>query len=306
MNYLQSETKSIKSNIDELNDKINKLSYVNEMEIYIKKKEFILNTLREKISLLQNLKNIEFKIKEIEYEEIKHKNIIQECSKVDYISLQSIENKLSMLSKLNRIHESLIFNNSEMKNQISIIDATNSINEISNGISKAENKYYIYDKILPLNKRYKEFSMALDDVQIILNKTKYINDIIEIYNKLDTQLEKLKLIFDKYIKLKSCNESINKGNEYMKKFKNLNKSEEDLLILYEQIDRYNKINNIFNNFNKLCTEFNSTMDLSSKYKKEVEELLDEYKAILKNYSICPVCGSDINEEKINNIIDNYQ
>ena len=237
-----------------------------------------LNTYLDK---LKNVNNLEIKIKIIEnlnnnYKYLKNKKEIYNYCKSEIEKSSIIIYKLKGINRLIEI-DKYLFAIVSLKSKLSKLN--------SNFILANSNKIDLNTMLL-----------QLDNTETIQGK---INDSSNNLKNLN-QLNSLK---DKYI---SNQDSIKRGERYIKMFKDvhlvdnyyksLQKNIIKLEVLYDKklvIDKY-KIN--------LSLE-------KDKYKNvtlQMEESLNKYKELLKNQEICPLCLSNLDDDKVNHIIEHFK
>lgn len=299
---IQNSKKMIQNNLEAIEEKIESLSYVDELKINIEKKEYIINKLNLKVNLLNKLIELKNKLVSINEEQKDLEKIISILSKVDEINLDLLLNKLTLYTHLIKIRENLNFINEEMKKQREIINLTLNVDNIETNIILLNSKVEKLNKIMLLNKKYDYTNSLLQESKVIIDKTKYIKNVEKLFEKLEQTIKQKIIITEKYNQYLSTKESINKGFNYMEKLNTIDSCDFKLLQLENKNKILEKIRSLNNSLNNIEAEISSNIVISKKCMNEIQQLLAKYKEILNHYSICPTCGSEITNDKIDIII----
>lgn len=299
---IQNTKKLIQNNLEGIDEKINNLSYINDLKLNIEKKEEIINKLNSKVTLLNKLIALNNKLKTIKSEQLDLEYNITILSKVDKVNLDILFKKLTFYLELKKIYKSLTILNQDMKKQEEIINITSSINNLEKILLLLNNKVESLNKIVFLHEKYTNTNILLYESELIINKTKDIKTVEQIFVRLEESLKQKQLITEKYNQYSANRDSINKGLEYMKKFNTIDSCNETIVQLENKNNIIDKLRSLNNNLKNINTEINDNVAISRKYSNEIQQSLVKYKEILNHYSICPTCGSEINNDKINSII----
>jgi len=139
----------------------------------------------------------------------------------------------------------------------------------------------------------------------ILNSLKNIDNIEKDINLITIKQEQYKKIIDLKVRFDDINKRISIGKIYIERLANIDSImniKDSINIKYERLKgllEYKKEYDIYmNNITK-------AKESLIKSKKEMENLLEQYKAILSRIERCPLCLSTIDKEKIDNIINSY-
>jgi exonuclease SbcC len=302
INLIQSDSKVIKDNLSEINKKIDSLSYVNELERHISKKEKILNQLKEKVDLLYKIKKYNETLNQLNIEITEQKKIIKKFKLIENYDLNLLEKKISDFIKLKNTDCNITLINNDIFKQQEIIQKTSNIDVVNLHITKLVELMQKYIVLYQL----KEKAIVLND-EIKLNEkielnTRNVPAINEIVQKIEHILIKYNQIIDKYNKYNACIMSIAKGNVYMEKFEKIDKLSVVINYIEEKVFKFKNILTYGENYNTIKKEI---IDLSLDYKRltgEISNLMNSYKSILKDINVCPVCGSEVDESRIDKIL----
>lgn len=99
---IQNTKKLIQNNLEGIDEKINNLSYINDLKLNIEKKEEIINKLNSKVTLLNKLIALNNKLKTIKSEQLDLEYNITILSKVDKVNLDILFKKLTFYLELKK------------------------------------------------------------------------------------------------------------------------------------------------------------------------------------------------------------
>lgn len=299
---IQTSKKIIQNSLDEIDEKIKNLSHIEDLKLVIEKKENIINKLNSKVKLLNKLIEFNNKLILIKNEQLDLEQNILMLGNVDKINLDILFKKLTLYLELMKLNKNLNIINQDVKIQKQIINQTCNINNLDNLVMLANNKVERLYKIINLFEKYITTQKLMRESQLVIDKTKDIMRVEKLYQKLEEVSRQRLLITEKYYKYSLNTESINKGQEYMKKLNTIDSCNEKVLQLENKFKISEKLISLNNSLKSINAEINDSITTSRKYYDDIKQSLIKYKEILKQYSICPTCGSEITNDKINIII----
>ncbi len=294
----------------------------------------IINGLRSESLLLSNSKDKMTSLIE------ENKNIDEENKKIniDYNIIRdkynNYNNKLSEIENLikerDKINTEIISNDNILRNyNEEISENTKRINEISEEISKYSN---IEDELnsIESNVYYKNrdkisnYFNIKNKNNLILDSIKDLERKISDYNNYKKNLENLSYNYKKYLELREIynrnkNEiknSIEDYNKYNSKFSILKNMDDDISKITSYINgnisKYNiDIDNIKSERDKINVKITEYKNNITEIKSKVSSLNDKLKEYntnietLNGKSKCPLCGSELSKDHLNNIITEY-
>lgn len=305
---ISNNKRNMDEHIDKLEKELSQYDYLEELTIKTNKLEDTLNKINTKEELLSKYKSIQTtKIK-----------LINEKSKIDFHleqlkSVSEIEILLKNIELNNIKHKQLIRQkyllntnklNIQKNNQIS--NSLKNLDKVKEKIDKISllssnkirlNKINLQSK--KINKEievYKYVNDKLEDLNIIEDKTDNIYNNIYQFNRL-SQIKK---------RLDSIKTSLSNGQIYMSKLKNIHIISNN----YLEIENKSKIKDIFMklllNYNTNKKSIIESKTNIEKYKNKTNILSNKYKEILLKEGTCPLCFSHIDDEKANSIINEYK
>lgn len=299
--------KNLEEEINQLNEEIKTYDNLEQLKITLKS----VSNIREQISKSQEsldklnhnhnlLKKLDYEISSLE----EMKNKLNRLDNIDEIltSLESLYTKHWHLSNYNRNIKKMNMNiekNEKLLKELQDIDlSAEKENKLANLLKQ-------YNRLLNANKHYNEVREEILNLRnnltvltTFLNQEDSIDRIQEVYKRL-LFLINLK---DRLDKVKS---SIDKGKYYIEKFKYIDDALEKNRLLEKNIQLLIKLNKLSEerliNHKNIMYEEESIKEINL----NCEELIDKYKSILNNIEKCPLCFSEIDNDKIDHIMDHY-
>ena len=304
-NKIVSANKYALEKVDNINKELEGLKYLNDLKKNIEEVNILLEKyklLKEKVTKVKELKESYDKtLVELD----KNKAIISSLSNVDTLKdmLFDVKEKTTLLTSLEK--ESTNYNNyvielTKTRNLInSLGDVETSLENIALLKANCNNLYFI-DKHL---KTYNAYVNNMGYNRYILQSLSEVDDISALLEFLKSKKEEIdniiekKTLFDNLEKQKQDNSRIvnalkdtNDINESITKIKEL---EEKLEEYKNGLDTYSEKKKVFEKI------VNDRIDAC----KNVEQKEQEYKQLLKDMRICPLCKSPLEDEQINHIVE---
>lgn len=272
----------------------NRLKAIKE-EIYGKQSK--LSNLTQKLELLSKIKN---EIELLNRYLAKFDNL----DKLTDIS-QQLDDRINNFYYIYKKYETynIVIKNIEYnKNLLTILK---DLNKVEYNLEKLNVLSYKITKLINLSSKY---SLVKENIMLnnnILNSLKNIDNIEKDINLITIKQEQYKKIIDLKVRFDDINKRISIGKIYIERLANIDSImniKDSINIKYERLKgllEYKKEYDIYmNNITK-------AKESLIKSKKEMENLLEQYKAILSRIERCPLCLSTIDKEKIDNIINSY-
>lgn len=298
--------KSLKEDIEILEQKLNKYSYLDELESNLIKLETLKDIIQYKQSLLDKLKDINDKYKKYNELITKYKSLLSNLNNLD--KLDNLLNELNkyifnfkILSKLKEKHKNI--NIDILKNK-SILENLEHINISMDLLNNLDIKIIKYNKLLNLNRKYNLLVDNINKSQVLIIKFQDIDYLfslceeIKLINNSLTLLNNLKTSYNKVVN------SINKGEKYTNKFNDIELVNSIYEKIYEKQKEFSYMQTISKKINKLSIEKrNASLEIKNETHK-INILLDKYKTLLKHIEKCPLCFNSITNEDLNKIIEN--
>lgn len=300
-----------KKNLDEeiklLDEEIETFDYLDKLKATITNVSKIRDVIRQSQSLFDKLNN-NYKVLEKLYTEKTRLQITKDkLSKLDDIdkilnSLESIYIKYWHLSNynknLNKVKKDVV-DNEDLVKKLENIDL--SINIESELIDLVKEHKTLLNTNTQYNKIKEEMLSLNYNITSLLSYLKYEDNI----NKVQGDYEILIKLKNLKEKLDAVKFSIIKGNNYIQKFQFIDDILEKNKILENYIEILNKLNKLYEkkltNAQNIQNEENSI----NKINLDNKEFVEDYKSILNNIEKCPLCFSEIDNNKIKHIMDHY-
>lgn len=281
---------------DYLNNLTEKIKQVETIKDKIFEKQFILNKLNIAYMDIENLnkkiKTTRIYLKKLDslYSVIEIKNKLNfKINSYNFINAKY--KKLNQINKQMKQDEVLIYELKEIKKAEIII---NDIKKYSKKVTKL-NEISIY---------YKNVRNNILNNENIVFKLKNIDDIKSELNLIENKnLNLLELIKLKN-KLNSINKSLFIGTAYIEKLLNLDSIYHKYILLEEKNNLLMKLINYNEKYNIIKVEKNNMEQTLKEINANINNQLDQYKLILTKIEVCPLCFSNINGLKINEIVSN--
>lgn len=299
--------KSLEDNNTALKNEIEAYAYLNDIrESYDKARE-IESNIKKKSDLLNKLKTHKVNIVKVKEENLNLTKILQDLNSINNLeqAIVSIDNKIIKHRYINNYAKNL----KEVKKGIDfnskIMNDLKGIKKIDHIVNKLEKNNLNYKSFISILNNHQEIRTGIQNMDLILNKLKGIDRSFEYLDEIIENIEnynKLKIITSKYMNI---HKSIVAGNEYIEKLAEVEIADGIYESLSTRLKRLEKHSDIYGVFIKYSNEIKKEMINLNSINKNIADQLSKYEIMLKNIEVCPFCLSDIDEEKINHILNHY-
>lgn len=294
--------------VGDLEKEITSYNYLEKLDEDLKKLKEIRNTINKSQIKRKNILYLKKQYIKILESKDENMHIIEKTSEI-----QNLQNKIEIIQEL--IYRKNNFN-SRKKYYLEVVENIKENKFISetlvnvdlslNSIGKLDSNLNKIYKLRKLNERWLLNEKNLKLQQSKLNRLKNIY-LSEIKYK---QIEKDYLKYAKYIEFRDKKTDINKrltvGNDYIYKFKEINKINEIYRMIFESLNLRRKLLLLKNNYLEIKKDEENINKDAKTNRSNIDRLLIEYEMILSTQEKCPLCFSNIDQNKINDIIEVYK
>jgi len=304
---LSSNKRNIDENIFELKKELAEYEYLEELSKTVNNVESIRDNIHFKSGYLSKYKTLLDKSislsqekKELNYYIDKLKGINLLDNILIHISFNI--NTHEFLNKQNNTLYKIIFNKKE---NIQIINAYKNISLAEKNIEKIDSLYILQYKLNKTKLKLEKITLEIDKLNIVLSKVQsleLVQENIKIISNNNQYLQQLKLI---KIKQHSLRKSLSIGNEYINQLKNIDNGFLIQIELQNNINIVNKLIKLSNIFTLNNQDIKNVKTLLHEHKESIEQNLISYKELLLKQGTCPLCFSNIDNNKANHIISHY-
>src|SRR5699024_354537 len=190
--------------------------------------------------------------------------------------------------------------NSHIINKLTNLEETQAVYKL------LEQKKEIFTNLLDINKDYKKVNSYYDKNLNIIKKLTHTDKIDENIKNLEKFNNKLNKLIKLNTFLGDYNKIIVFGNFYLEKISNVNTAEKFTNEINDFIVKKHKLISIKEKYDENIKEIKISKNKIKKEELQTQKLLEEYKKLLLELEVCPLCFSKIHSSTINNIIDNYR
>lgn len=299
--------RNLTEQLNKLEENLKEYDYLEQLQKKVKRLEEIKIKIKESQEKVGKLKNIKLKYVDTEKQISNTKKLIGELNSVDVV--ENIANDLNVKVKvynfMNNKRKHLLDINKSICYNVNIINSLKNLNQTSQFIIELEDKVYKKRRLENINSNYKSIAKNIIVNNNIVNKLENI-DIVE--SKTYSIYEYSKRLMElKTIKKKFHENDIRTtyGVNYLEKFSKLDQADSILYNLETKVSNLLTLANIKNKTSFIQSELDSTVKNIEKENLQIKKLLEEYKILLEQFEVCPVCFHKIDNKTIEEIINNY-
>ncbi|CCQ93074.1 putative RecF/RecN/SMC N-terminal domain protein [[Clostridium] ultunense Esp] len=270
--------KRIKGHIHNSQMKLNRLVEISEYLSRINEDIILIDEYLNKLENLNRIMDIE-------------KDLTNNFNNYNYIFGRYI--------RLDRIKKDIEYNNNLLASLINI----EKISEIANTANVFLDRV---TKLSKANSNLKGVNLSILKNQRLLNELKEIDKVKKSMVIIEEDFLKITKLLNLNSRLDNINKSLSIGKVYIEKLSNI----ENISDIKDLLELKNKqLGKLVDYKNKYDTIINRKVEVEkglSQLIKEIESQLDQYKNILIKLEVCPLCFSNIDKFRVEEIINNYR
>lgn len=304
---LSSKKKIIEDNISNLKDELSQYEYLDELRDKINRISIIRDKIYEKNNLVVTYKGLNEKLKQLYNNKDITNYYLQKLSNINILSdvQNNIISKISLynylLTKKNQLHKL----SEDKEYNLNILSSLKELTSLENKANNIKDFYSLNTQLLKYKSALDKINKEATLCNFISNKLEGISNVEKNLNNMLISIEKLKKLNDIKDKEYSLRKSLAIGEKYVERF---NKVDEVKVIkekLEININLLNKLRTIFNSYISIKDEITNIRTLLEEHKINIDLKVEEYKELLLKLEVCPLCFSNIDNNKIAHIISHY-
>lgn len=304
---LNSKKNHIEDQMMELKDELKAYDYLDELKNRISKIDSIKNDINEKTRLLASYKTLlekygrsttEKKQLEIRLKELTSISQVEEI----YISIDEKYKLFDFLVKKQGNYIKLI---TDIKLNKYIKDTLAELKRVDDNFNEIIDLNNLRNNLIARDKQYRSVSSEIDKLKVILKKLRNLDKPIEYIDIINNKLHllgKLEIIKEKK---QIVDKRLALGRSYVERFSDLDYIYNMHLSLDGKWDQLNKLKTLLNLYTVNEKEISDTNKLMADSKERIDKLLVNYKDLLFNLEICPLCLNTIDSDRIEHIVGHY-
>lgn len=293
---------------EKIKEELKSFEYLEEYEKNLNNLKLIRDKIVDSQSLFERLENIhrDFEVlnsslklnEEILYKSKNIERLETITTKIDFL----INKKSYLESKL----ENLNYVSENIKKEKEIFLSLDALDMVQTKLLKIEELEINFEKLndIYINKNNTEKSLKLiKDAYSNLKSIDLADGLIKQIDHLQSDLYALKKISSEYSDVKN---RLSYGEKYTQNFNRINKAEENSSLLADKIDLLKKLEVLNKEKDILEDETFKLNKYISKIDMNIESLLNKYGDLLSQQESCPLCFSNIDSRKIEDILETYR
>lgn len=304
-NQLASKQKHLVQQRKKVEEKLQPFEDLDRFESALLSAENKAAEIKEKQSLLIQLKQLAHKYKLVSAEKQAQKDILDKfpnLNKAEHYSI-SLENKLLYLRQYRQLSMRYRLHMEEKEAQTAVYKQTASIFLAEKGQQEIETKMKMMSQYRTIQTEYRNILQAQEGFKDISQQTEKVFSAENLVSVMERKRDRL----EKLMKLNQAWEDINGRKEKAENFLKANQAVltnsqlhlpevETKLFLLTQLQFY--FVELNDKRNRISTGYHCLAEVN----KKLHDLVKEYGELLAEHGECPVCGSEINDHLIQHLL----
>lgn len=304
---LSVKKKSIEERVSKLEEELSQYEYLEELKRRIEKISHIRNEIFTKEKLLTIYKNSHEKLQQLQKEKEEVNYYLQRLGNINFLldmqnNIAANINKYNYLkTKRNQLHKL----SQDKEYSMKIISYLKELPMVENNTNKISKLLDLNNQLLKLESSLKRVNKEASELSLIRDKLAGITYVEKSLETMQKTMERLKKLKDIQIKGFSLRKSLAIGEKYIERFENVDQVIHIKDDLENKILLLNRLNSLQKSLASIKSEINNVQSLVKQYKNTMDIKIEEYKDLLLKLEVCPLCFSNIDDSKIEHIINHY-
>lgn len=289
-------------------DELNKYSYLKELEQTIEHLDNIKNKIKKLECKVEKLKTLSNKLNLINKSIEEANKIITEFGKIEYISdiIEELNFKIKIYIFIDNRSKTLFNVDKNIKYNENVIRKIKDLDRVNKCINLLEQKVDKSIKLKKIQSNKKYIDENLQYNKQVLNKMKFLQLVDKDIGSIDNKCKKLIALNSLRRNKIDVDNRIIYGSNYLDRFSKIDNIDSKVILLDESNIILNKLIILRYKKDELLSEMKKATKTLLKSEEETELLLLEYKKLLSQFEVCPLCLSKIDQSTIQKIVDTYK
>ena len=193
----------------------------------------------------------------------------------------------------------------DKKTSINIINSLEHINIVEESIDNITIKWNQEIRLKKIKSNLDNNNVESHKLKEIINKSNKLKELQILINEIDKKSRKLEIVEGVHLKKTSVSKSLIIGSLYLEKLNSVDRVSGLYNIIDNKIQLLNKLLELFNKYTSNLNEIKRLNADLVKLKISFDKDLNIYKKLLIDQETCPLCFSNIDNNKIENIINHF-
>jgi DNA repair exonuclease SbcCD ATPase subunit len=304
---LNSRKRVLEESVSKLTDEIQAYNYLEDLKNTYKKIIDIKSQIHQYDAKLKKLNNLKDKIIQVYKDKQNTTELIANLSNVDKLMSQInlVENKILKHRYLNNYKTSLEkIKREKSENDITLMKLVKleETNLIADRLDKDISRY---NTVFTFINRYRQIKTEINKLDIAINKLSTVKEADECINEVSNKINQYSKLLDKNQRYINVRSSLYKGNIYLNKLSRITELEGIINILDNKYNMLIKCNKLYEELFKNRSEIEYQTKYISNATANLDIEIENYQKLLEEIEICPFCMSEIDDSKINHILNHY-
>lgn len=297
----------LEDSIIKLETELKEYNYLDDLNSRINKLENFQKIIHHKEEKLDKLKELNNSLIDTNNNLIKVRSYLDRLNKID--KLEEIVKKINDVNftyNIFRNKQNVLRNVKEnIRENTHHINKFKELDKVIGQYNRLSNLCRHKNNLINLNNKYTNSKSDIKTMTTISNSLTELDKIEYNISQLSDKMYNLLELNNIESKLVKTRKNINIGIEYISKLQNINRIDSLYSDLKKKEIYLNKLILLKSKYKDINNGLKKDQLLLQNSKNEMDNLLVKYKEILEQQEICPFCLSNINEDKIEHIINHY-
>lgn len=305
---LSNQQKNIDMDLSKLKEELLDYDYLDEISRTIKNMDKIRKTIKDKTRDLDSYNRILDIKTNINRQKAKLDSInnkLKNLHKVE-LDIKEYELKYNILKTLSVYRD----NYNKMKHNknynLNTLDSLANLDNLEQNLSTISKLQAQQSRLSNLSKRLSVYREEISNLKNDVKKLGHIDNIRPNISKIEYNISQLRELNKLNTKGNNISKSLSRGNEYYKKLEHLNISEEKYDVLYKKLIEMDVFIRLRASIEDTKSRKQKSNDYINNNREEISKLSDKYRKMLIEQKTCPLCFSEIDDEKADYIINQYK
>jgi len=293
--------------LDEVDEKLKEYQYLDTLEERIETGSKLIGKIENSLERIAELTDIKNNLKDIDE---KYKQTVYELEKLDKIDecdmiLQNIQADFVRLKAMDSVNNRYIGNLKAIEDMEKTLLVTREVSVAESLIKQTDKKVVEYEGLKKTKKVLEGLDKELVTVENVLSKTNNINNLDTMIAQIgENNIKVMKLSAIKE-KLLSYDKEIAKVHKMLDKSTDLDQLDVVINSISKKSDQLSKLEEMKNRLSPILNNIKDGNNYLNSNREEVEKYLTSYTDLLKENGKCPMCNSKISDDKLSDIIKEY-
>lgn len=221
-------------------------------------------------------------------------------------NIKMAHSKIQFLTRLEEIKAGLERTASEQQSLTGLLNKLGGISQCEWEIKECEIAYFKLTRLSRINSKIADVEAGISEAEEVIKNTENVDEALGILNRTNELLSLYNDLIKYRGQLEECDLRLKKANDFLSGTAGVYVAEKIIRDIEEKRILFDRLTGISERYQSVMDNIKDGEKHLNENKADLGILTKKYSSLLRQLRICPLCGSEVNEKCLDNILKGYE